>query len=178
MIEEWRDIAGYEKAYQVSNLGRVRSLDRVVPNGRGSTMRMKGRVLKQTNCKAHPYQTVTLSVESKHKLGTVHKLVAMAFLGLPPSGHEVCHGPNGNLDNRLSNLSYGTKAQNQFDRYRDGTRGNKPVRRSDGQEYLSASIAARETGTCGSGISAVCAKYVCPKGVRHLTAGGFFWEYI
>jgi hypothetical protein len=140
---------------------------------------MKGKVLKQTISGTSPYQAAMLCVESKHTLYTVHKLVATAFLGpLPSDKHEVCHGPNGKQDNRPANLSYGTRSQNQFDRYRDGTGGNKPVRRSDGKEYLSAAIASRETGICMSTISAVCNKYVRPNGKRRSTAGGFSWEFI
>lgn len=177
MKEEWRDIAGYEKYYQVSDLGRVRSLDRVVPHSNGGPKRRKGRVLRSSSSSG-PYQTVTLSVEAKHKQCTVHRLVAIAFLGPCPSGHQVRHGPNGKLDNRLSNLAYGTQSQNSLDKYRDGTCGNKPVRRSDGKEYLSIAIAARKTGVCEGGISAVCRKYIKPNGYPVLTAGGFFWEFI
>ena len=178
MKEEWRDIAGYEKAYQVSDLGRVRSLDRTVPDRRGYTKRLKGRVLKPANCGASPYQTVILHAEPEPKTCPVHRLVAIAFLGPCPSGHEVCHGPNGKLDNSVPNLSYGTRSQNQLDRYRDGTFGNKPVRRSDGKEYLSVAIASRETGVGMKEISTVCRKYVYPNGKRRLTAGGFRWEFI
>jgi hypothetical protein len=179
MIENWRDIAGYEKAYQVSNLGRVRSLDRVVVGGScGPTKRLKGRVLKPYISGANPYQTVAMYAENKPKRCTVHRLVAAAFLGPCPSGHEVCHGPNGKQDNRLTNLSYGTRSQNQLDRYRDGTTRGRPVRRSDGKEYLSAPIASRETGVSGALIWRVCTGYVYPNGRRCLTAGGFRWEFI
>lgn len=179
MREEWRDIAGYEKAYQVSDLGRVRSLDRVVVGGScGPAKRIKGRVMKPCISGTNPYQTVTLYAENKPKPCTVHRLVASAFLGPCPKGHEVCHGPNGKQDNRLTNLSYGTRSQNQLDRYRDGTRRNKPVRRSDGQEYLSAAIAARETGIYQTMISEVCRGYVYPDGKQRLRAGGFSWEFI
>ncbi len=176
MSEEWRDITGYE-GYQVSDLGRVRSLDRIVPYGKGSSKRLKGKILKPSDYKSRPYQAIPLSVESKPKLYRVHRLVTRAFLGPCPDGYEVCHGPHGKLDNRLSNLSYGTKSQNQLDRYRDGTINNKPIRRSDGKEYPSATIAERETGVCRKSISAVCNKYVHPNGRRHLTAGGFRWEF-
>jgi hypothetical protein len=48
--------------------------------------------------------------------------VAEAFLGPRPDGYQVCHGPAGQLDNRLVNLSYGTRSKNcGADKYRDGT---------------------------------------------------------
>lgn len=178
MIEEWRDIAGYEGHYQVSDLGRVRSLDRVVIGGRWGKQKRKGIVLKHSSSGTSPYQAVILCVGAKHKRCTVHRLVAVAFLGPCPSGQEVRHGPSGKQDNRLTNLSYGTRSQNQLDRYRDGTGVNKPVRRGDGQEYSSAAEAARETGGCANSVGLVCRKYVSPNGLRYLTTGGFSWEFI
>lgn len=53
---------------------------------------------------------------------TVHALVALAFLGPRPDGHEVRHGPNGKSDNRASQLCYGTHKQNEEDKLRDGSR--------------------------------------------------------
>lgn len=178
MNEKWKDIPGYEGYYQVSDLGRVRSLDRIIKvTGLGERL-LKGRILKQHNHGTNKYLMVMLSKEAKHTNRTVHSLVASAFLGLCPGGYEVLHGRGGKLDNRLCNLKYGTRSENQFDRLRDGTQNNKPVRRGDGRVFSSAYEAGRETGVTPGSISAVCNKYVRPNGKRRFTAGGYSWEFI
>ena len=178
MSEEWRDVVGYTGHYQVSDLGRVRSVDREIHNGWGGTKRLKGRTLKQGHYGANPYDMVSLSVENKRELCAVHALVAAAFFGPRPSGYEVCHGPNGKQDNGVSNLYYGTRSQNQLDRFRDGTVKSKPVRRGDGKEYPSLGLAAREAGLRKGAISKVCRKLRHSNGTRCLTAGGFSWEFV
>jgi predicted XRE-type DNA-binding protein len=119
-LEEWRPIEGYEGLYEVSNLGRVRSLDRVVKETRGER-KYKGKLLKPA-LHLHGYLRVCLAKEGKKKNHFVHRLVAIAFLGQPPEGYVVCHGPKGQQCNKVTNLSWGTLKQNQGpDRVRDGT---------------------------------------------------------
>jgi hypothetical protein len=178
MTETWKDVAGYEGLYQVSNLGRVRSLDRVVPDSRGWTRKIKGRILKTQNTGNNKYWMLILSKEGIHETFTVHKLVASAFLGPCPKGMEILHGVEGKEVNTPSNLRYGTRSENAFDRLRDGTQSNRPVRRSDGRDFTSPSEAHRLTGIQASSIRAVCSKYISPNGKRRLTAGGFSWEFI
>jgi hypothetical protein len=124
--EVWKAIPGYE-GYAVSDLGRVRSIDRevVIPDKiRGSTTRhYQGRILKQHI--HHGYKATALGSFS----GTVsvHCLVALAFLGKPPLGCEVAHNNGLKADNRLTNLRYDTVAGNSADRLIHGTdaRGEK-----------------------------------------------------
>lgn len=124
MEEVWRDIPGYEGAYQVSTLGRVRSLDRVVSrvNKDGSVIQqqLKGRVLRQTNNHRVPYLTVTLS--PGWKSARVHKIVAAAFLGDCPDGMEICHIDGNCFNNSVANLRYGTHEENVADMVKHGTR--------------------------------------------------------
>jgi len=178
MTEIWKDITGYEGLYQVSDLGRVRSLDRVVPDSRGHTRKLKGRILKALLKVNPPYWRVILSKEDVHETFTVHKLVVNTFLGPCPKGMEILHGVEGKEVNTPSNLRYGTRSENTFDRLRDGTHNNRPVRRSDGREFTSSSEAHRLTGVSASSIWKVCSNYVRPNGQHHLTAGGFSWEFI
>ena len=117
MQELWLPVVGYEGLYDVSNWGRVRSLDKWVKNQSGAYFK-PGRILKL--CPGH-YPNVKLSKAGVLRTREVHVLVAEAFLGPCPEGMEVCHGPGGKKDNRLCNLSYGTHSQNQLDKYRDGT---------------------------------------------------------
>jgi len=124
--EEWRPIEGYEGLYEVSNLGQVRSLDRFMNGPNGEQRPLKGKLKKPTkNFKG--YYIVNLYREGKPATHSVHRLVAIAFLGQPPEGHFVCHGPKGQQCNEVTNLSWGTPQKNQKDRFRDGTdsRGEK-----------------------------------------------------
>ncbi len=117
MQEVWRPVVGYEGFYEVSDQARVRGVERVLSGGR----RVKSRLLKQS-LDSYGYRIVGLSRNGKTKTITVHKVVALAFLGPKPDGMIVLHGPAGKADNSLSNLSYGTWAKNSGpDRERDGT---------------------------------------------------------
>jgi hypothetical protein len=122
--ERWVPIADYVGLYEVSDLGRVRSLDRavevVMPFGR-TVRHYRGRVLRQiVNKGTRGYATVGLCKDGQHTTRLVHQLVAEAFLPPRQPGQEVRHGPNGKLDNRASQLCYGTRAENVRDRTRDG----------------------------------------------------------
>lgn len=127
MDERWSDIPGYEGAYQASSRGRIRSLSRRVQTADGSReWTMTGRVLRAA-VGANGYYCVRLSVDGKGRTRPVHRLVAEAFLGEPPRGRrQVLHGNGDPLDNSLSNLRYGSQAENLMDRVAHGTstRGN------------------------------------------------------
>ena len=170
MIEQWRDVVGYEGYYQVSNLGRVKSLTRVVRHPNGGLRRLKSRYLQLTP-NARGYLRVGLSKSGIVRTLEIHRVVAGAFLGPCPENQQVRHGPNGKLDNSVSNLCYGTKSEDALDRRRDGTHGGHPVRRSDGIEFINVSIAAIETGCHRQNINAVCQR-------RRNFAGEYGWEYI
>ena len=110
MIQEiWKDVVGYEGVYQVSDLGRVRSLDRVDSAGRS----LKGRILKlSTNKKG--YLVVRLYLEGKGNTRYVHQLVARAFLNHEPCGNKlvVDHIDNDKSNNSLENLQIITQREN------------------------------------------------------------------
>jgi phosphatidylserine decarboxylase len=119
MTEIWKPIA-WAPGYEVSDMGRVRSLDRKVfrPAGkvRACVTVRKGKVLKQDVFNSRAVVNVA------GRKCSVHRLVAEAFIGPCPDGHYVCHGPGGRLDNRLENISYGTPSKNHGeDKLRDGT---------------------------------------------------------
>jgi hypothetical protein len=118
-IEIWRRIPGRD-GYEVSDLGRVRSVDRTVTKmtrGRPALHRLKGRVLKPGTT-ARGYLVVALG----HR-GTiyVHHLVLLAFVGPRPAGHQAAHGDGDRTNNVLSNLRWATPKENTADRYRHGT---------------------------------------------------------
>lgn len=111
--EVWADIPGFERVYQVSNLGNVRSLDRTIYNVHGKKLKLKGRVLKQgTSC---GYKFVNLG--NGHSI-KVHVLVALVFLGERPKRMDICHKNGKKDDNRVMNLRYDTRSQNNLDGYK------------------------------------------------------------
>lgn len=113
MTEEWRDIAGYEGFYQVSSLGRVRSLDRVIEfeNSRGTKVRksLRGMIMKP-RVYSNSYLGVSLGQYGGDKL--IHRLVAQAFIDNPCGLPEVNHKNHRRDDNRSSNLEWSTPSQN------------------------------------------------------------------
>lgn len=108
MIEEWKDIAGYEGIYQVSNLGRVRSLDRITPHGH----KLKGRVLR-TPINSRGYPKVHLRHEPwGSKVFVVHQLVARAFLPNPENKPFIDHIDCNKENNKVANLRWATPREN------------------------------------------------------------------
>jgi len=129
-MEQWLPVVGYEGVYEVSDMGRVRSLDREVwrksRSGNEYVWIRPGRVMKQHRIPDSPirwrqYWQIRLHVSGASRHHMVHRLVTEAFLGPLPPGMQCRHGPGGMLDNTLGNLCYGTAFENQADRVRDGT---------------------------------------------------------
>ena len=112
-VEEWRDIAGYEGYYQVSNFGRVRSLDRVVKARNGDRV-FRGRVLKPSINK-HDRPSIGLAVKGVIKTRDVHSLVIETFIGPAPEGMEGCHNDGSPSNNNLSNLRWDSRSGNMLD---------------------------------------------------------------
>lgn len=122
MSEAWRPVRGYEGLYEVSDQGRVRSLDRIVGAARGGTKRMKSRVLQPRPLK-RGYQRVSLSRDGRPRDVYIHRLVAEAFLGECPPGSEVCHRNGDPGDNRVLNLRWGSHGSNVQDTVTHGRHG-------------------------------------------------------
>jgi hypothetical protein len=169
-MERWRDVVGYEGLYQVSDQGKVRSVDRVVSHGRYGAANLKGRILRLMLASRCGHLGLTLYNGGVGQIVKVHRLVAAAWIGPCPVGYEVRHGPNGITNNSVSNLSYGTRSENNYDERRDGTHKGRCVVRSDGKEFISLRVAAEESGCSYQNIWACC------KGKRK-TTGGYGWAY-
>ena len=183
MMEEiWKDIEGYEGLYQVSNLGRVRSLGRTIQRRTrwGTTVdyTMKGKMLKPLHsqgdyCYVHLFDKDGTSTNQK-----VHRLVAWAFVPNPNNLNEVNHIDENKDNNRADNLewckhvdncNYGTRNE------RCKTKLSKPVQKLDADgnvvaEYPSIIEAERVTGTCRSQIRMCCHG-------KYKTAGGYRWKF-
>ena len=110
--EVWKDIKGYEGLYQVSNLGRVKSLAHVTIQKNGSKLSVKGRILKP-NVRKEGYHRVGLyRGHSKPKWYFVHRLVCGAFHENPDNKPCVNHIDENKANNKASNLEWCTYEEN------------------------------------------------------------------
>lgn len=120
-VETWKPVVGYEGKYEVSDLGRVRSVTRTITQlGRGGvpfSRGVVGRVLRP-GVASNGYPTVAIG---RYNTRTVHSLVAEAFLGPCPAGCEVLHLDGTRTNSVLSNLRYGTRSENIYDAVRNGS---------------------------------------------------------
>ena len=124
--EIWKDVVGYEGHYKVSNLGRVKSCERVVKRN-GSDMKLKGSLIKSRQ-NSTGYLRVSLSLASKRKRHFVHRLVAESFL---LNDNERCYVNHKDLDkknNNVSNLEWCTRSENmQHAKYNGRLHKFKPL---------------------------------------------------
>lgn len=150
MKEVWKDIPDYEGYYQASNLGRIRSLARYVPNGKKSVVLKPTRILKQDLVQSNKNPNrknarVTLSIHNQHKTRFVSRLVASAFYG--KSNLTVNHINGNPLDNRPKNLEWCTLEDNIKKGFKDGLynnklRGIKIIDKATGTVYVFESCAS------------------------------------
>lgn len=120
-VEEiWKDIPGYEGLYQVSNMGRVKSLTHSIITKTGKTSIRHGKIRSLVVNKAG-YPCVTLKTIDKRWTYPIHVLVAMSFLGHTPNGATIVvnHKNGDKLKNHLSNLELVTHRENLSISHRD-----------------------------------------------------------
>jgi len=119
-MEIWKDVPGFVGQYQVSNKGRVRSLDREIEQmSRWETpykKNIRGVILRPGRMTAG-HMSVSLGRSNSQ---CVHKLVLLAFVGFAPEGYECLHDNGDPADNRLENLRWGTRGDNIRDAHRHG----------------------------------------------------------
>lgn len=162
MIEEWRDIVGYEGLYQVSNLGRVKSL--------------RNNIIRKPTANRKGYKQVDLWKDGEVTHPSIHRLVAFHFLEVPSNYEEmeVNHKDEDKTNNRADNLEWCTREYNQ----QYGTRNqriaatlSKPVVCIDNDTiYPSVKFASMMFGNLGH-INCCCDG-------RRKTAGGLQWEWL
>lgn len=172
--EEWRDVVGYEGRYQVSSMGRVKSLERKDCLGRIQ----KERILKPgVNCGG--YLKVGLRAGGKTRMFLVHRLVCQAFHENPDNKPQVNHLNEDKTDNRACNLEWCTRRENMNHGTRN-ERSAKALSKPIGQYTLdgdlvdvwqSANEVERQTGFSHG--------YICETANgKYKQAYGFIWKYV
>ena len=127
MNEEWKPVPGFEGFYEVSDNGRVRSIDRVVTSSDSRTWTQPGKIL---TCGEHHnggYSTVVLCKNNKPRVWLVHRLVAAAFLPNPDDLPEVNHIDGRKRNNPATNLEWVKRQANINHAVSAGLINNKGV---------------------------------------------------
>lgn len=187
-MEEWRDIEGYEGLYQISNEGRVKSLNYHRRSGEEKIMKARAD--------RYGYMYISLCENGKHKTHKVHRLVANAFIPNPDNLPQVNHkdedktnnnivlNSDGSIDEDKSNLEWVTAKENS----NYGSHGKKiaealsiPIDMLTKQgEFIRQFPSAKEAEIylCANGFPKVSRSHICNccKGKRK-THCGFKWEY-
>ena len=125
--EEWRPIEGYDGAYEVSNYGNIRSLDRYISGAFDSKRFIKGVEIKSC-LTGNGYLGFNLVKDGKSKTSKVHRVVANAFIENEHNKPEVNHKDGNKHNNNVSNLEWVTVGENQSHAYKIGLRDGKGMK--------------------------------------------------
>lgn len=183
--EEWTDIKGYEGYYQISNLGRVKSLERKHSNGKIDTHLVK---LSKRN-----YYTVTLWKNGKGKTYSIHRLVAEHFIPNPNNYKFVNHKDENKYNNSIDNLewctqfynnNYGTARERQSntrkEKYKSGKlipKYKKVICITTNLEFKSIKEAAEFYKTTRSGIARSCKNNTKSSGKNPVNGEKLYWRF-
>ena len=127
-LESWRAVVGYEGLYEVSDLGRVRGLDRQVRERRrtGVIIRHVAGRVRRLNKTVDGHMVVQLSKLGEQQRYFVHALILAAFVGPRPAGMESLHRDGNGTNNVPANLRWGTHSENVQDALRHGSHVSHP----------------------------------------------------
>jgi hypothetical protein len=162
MEEIWKDIHGYEGRYQVSDTGRVRSLPRSVKHKKFGSFVIKGRIMKP-GVHSFGYPFYNLFIDGRSKMHYTHTLILEAFVSKRPEGMVCCHGDGNPSHSVLSNLRWGTPAENNADMAIHGTR---PVGERQTNSKLSEQMVAEIRSSSASASDLARRMNVCDRTIR------------
>lgn len=172
--EIWAPVHGYEKFYEVSNFGRIKSLPREIHCKNGTYYIKPGRIRKPVLNKQNGYNMLFLTDGVKKKCLYVHRIVAAEFCENPGNFDFVNHKNENKTDNRSVNLEWCTKKYNNNYNGKAQRCSKKISQLSlDGtflKSYINAREANKATGVQYKNISAAC------RGKRK-SAGGYIWRF-
>jgi len=179
MREEWKDIEGYEGFYQVSNLGRVKSVERETYSGHNYSVRRieKERILPGYKVK-NGYLYQTLLKNGVMKTFKLHRLVAQAFIPNPYNKPQVNHINGDKTNNSVYNLEWVTRKENLRHAYETGLSRIRPILQYDldgnfVMEHSSITSATKSIGKKYHGNIMMC----CQEKGNRKTAYGYIWKY-
>lgn len=170
--EEWKNIEGYEGLYQVSNLGRIKSLARNTRNGHCK----KDKILK-IRIDKNGYCTIDLYKNSKRKQYKIHRLVANEFIYNKYNKPQINHIDGNKKNNEVSNLEWCNNSENMKHAYKNNLRLTKKVLQYDLnsnfiREWNNATEVSKYYKVHVSRIERCCKnEYGCK------TCKGFIWKY-
>lgn len=120
-MEIWISVKGFEGVYEISNHGRVRSVDRINVNSKGVTRTDKGKTLKLVD-RGNEYLFVSLSKNNKKYNFSIHIGVAVHFVPNPENKPEVNHKDGNKQNNHWTNLEWSTSSENSIHAYENNLR--------------------------------------------------------
>lgn len=168
-MEKWKDIKGYEGLYQVSNMGKVRSLAHFAKNNSNGGMRITSGKELAFYKMPNGYHQVQLSKGKSRKKAYIHRLVADAFIENSLSLPEVNHKDGNKNNNSVSNLEWISHKNNQIHMVKHGLskRAHPVMCIETGKQYSSLSEAEGETGISRKTIKKLCDGVETKKTVFH-----------
>ena len=182
MIEKWLPVVGYEGYYEVSNMGKIKSLNRIIMRKNGHSQTIRERGIKPSIDKETGYYKVALCKNGQQISYCVHRLVALSFIPNPYNLPYINHKDENKLNNNVNNLEWCTPTHNAnwgTSRKRQSQTRSTPIIMCDLKthkpirEFLNPRVATEELGLNASSFGNI---YQVLYGQR-TSAYGYWWKY-